>query len=69
MSSRLLKETPWDKKEDRERDLGEEVGWGGGRLMEETGMSLSPVHPSSLKCHSTVGPIVRPPRKACLQLA
>lgn len=32
MSSRPLKETPWDKKEDRERDLGEEVGWGGGFL-------------------------------------
>lgn len=29
MSSRPLKETPWDKKEDRERDLGEEVGSGG----------------------------------------
>lgn len=68
MSSRPLKETPWDKKEDREKDLGEEVGWG-GVLMEETCISLSPVHPSSLKCHSTVGPIVRLPRKACLQLA
>lgn len=30
MSSRPLKETPWDKKEDRERDLSEEVGLGGG---------------------------------------
>lgn len=44
-------------------------GGGVGVLIEYPGISLSPVHPLSLKCHSTVGPIVRPSQRACLQLA
>lgn len=32
MSSGALNETPWDKKEDREKDLDEEVSWGSYRI-------------------------------------
>lgn len=66
MSSRALNETPWDKKEDRERDLDVEVGR--GVFIEYPSISLSAVHPLSLKYHSTVGSIVCPFQKACLQL-
>lgn len=43
MSSRALNETPWDKKEDRERDLDEEVGWGSYRMPRHPLFSSPPV--------------------------
>lgn len=67
MSSRLLNESPWDKNEHREGDLDERRI--GGGFIEFAGISFSLVHPLRLKCHSTVGPIVHPSQKACLQLA
>lgn len=66
MSSRALNETPWDK---RRTEKGIWTRRWVGVLIEYPGISLSPVHPLSLKCHSTVGPIVRPSQRACLQLA
>lgn len=43
MSSRALNETPWDKKEDRERDLDEEVGWDSYRITRHLLFSSAPV--------------------------
>lgn len=43
MSSRALNETPWDKKEDREKDLDEEVSWGSYRIPRHLLVSGPPV--------------------------
>lgn len=43
MSSRALNETPWDKKQDREKDLDEEVSWGSYRIPRHLLVSGPPV--------------------------
>lgn len=43
MSSRVLNEMPWDKEEDREGDLDEEVGWDSYRITQHLLFSGPPV--------------------------